>query len=177
MRVFPATFLTLVLLIAFGSTAAADAVLERFFGTYGGFGRAEDTAGAFITTERNFALAIRPLGADGFEVAWATGKRKGSDPNNLEAVISRHTAGFQPSQVPGIYHQVDSGSPLLGESLGWARLRGAVLIVYQFDVGEDGIPELHVYRRTLTPKGLELQFTASRDGKLVRTVRGRYSRQ
>lgn len=177
MGVFRGTFVSAVLLMAVQGTAAADADLANFFGTYGGFGRAEDSAGAFITTERNFGLELRSLDGDGFEITWATGKRKGSDPNNLEAVISRHTARFKPAARSGIYHQVDNGSPLLGEPLGWARLRGAVLTVYQFDVAEDGVPELHVYQRTLTPKGLELLFTASRDGKLTRTVRGRYSRQ
>ena len=74
MGAVPGTFLVFMLLAAFQSVAAAGAVLEPFFGTYGGFGRAEDTAGSFITTERNFGLAIRPLGGEGFEVAWATGK-------------------------------------------------------------------------------------------------------
>lgn len=170
-------YLVTALAVSVVDTASADSDLARFLGSYNGFGFAEDATGPFINTERDFELAITPVAPDGFKVAWLTVKRKGNDPNNLEAVVSRQSATFLPSATPGIYHGVSNGEPLAGDDLTWARLRGSYLTVYQFVIKSNGVPELHVYRRMLTAKGLELQFTASRDGEQVRTVRGRYRKR
>ena len=169
--------LAAVLIVGLTDTVTADANLGRFFGSYSGYGYAEDSKGLFINTPRDFELDIRPLGTDGFEVSWLTVKRKGSDPNALEEVISREASSFRPSGKPGIYQDVNNRALLDGGLVSWARLRGDLLIVYRFMIEESGIPEFHIYRRMLTPQGLELLFTASRDGKTVRTVRGRYQRQ
>lgn len=177
MRVLQFLTITAFLAVAAVDAAAADRELERFFGTYSGFGHAEDSKGSFIKTERNFGLVIQPWGADGFEVSWATGKRKGTDPNRLEGVISRHLSRFRPAGTPGVYAAAGNGGVLEGKPTSWARMRGDALIVYLLEVGSDGIPELQIYRRTLTTKGLELLFTSTRDGELKRTVRGRYKRE
>ena len=177
MRVLCNICLAIVMGVGIAHTASADAALDRFFGSYSGFGFAEDATGPFINTERDFELDIARVEPDGFEVSWSTIKRKGSDPNSLEAVISNDSAKFRPSGKPGIYHGVSNGSPLQGAPLDWARLQGNMMVVYLFEVDERGVPELHVYRRMLTPRGLELLFTASQDGKTVRTVRGRYKRR
>jgi len=44
-------------------------------------------------------------------------------------------------------------------------------------VDENGVIELQVYQPMLTAKGLELVFTATRDNKLMRSVRGRYRKR
>ena len=59
----------------------------------------------------------------------------------------------------------------------WARLQGNALIVYRMEVDENGVVELHVYQRMLTAKGLELFFTAARDNRQIRSVRGRYQKR
>jgi hypothetical protein len=177
MRVFSTRSVAAVLLAGFVGAACADSGLSRFFGTYSGFGVAEDSTGPFINTERNFALAIRPADAGGFEVSWSTGKRKGNDPNQLAAIIDTQTTQFRPTGKPGLYRGVDAGSPIDGATLAWARLQGDLLVTYQLVLDESGVPEMQIYRRRLTPKGLELLFTASRDGQVTRTVRGRYAPQ
>ncbi len=169
--------LAALLIFGFINTASADASLKRFFGSYSGFGSADNLAGAFINTERDFELTIRPLEPDGFEVSWITVKRKGNNPNALKEVISHHASSFRPSGNPGIYHDVDNGNPLDGDLLSWARLHGNSLIVYRFMIQESGILELHIYRRMLTAKGLELVFYALQDDRIVRTVKGRYRRE
>ncbi len=169
--------LAALLIVGFIDTASADASLKKFFGSYSGYGFAQDSKGPFLNTERDFELAIRPLEPDGFEVSWTTVKRKGSNPNALKTVMSRHASSFRPAGKPGIYHDVTNGNPLEGGLLSWARLQGDFLTVYRLVIQESGIPELHIYRRMRTAKGLELLFNALRGDKIVRTVRGRYKRK
>jgi hypothetical protein len=170
-------WLAVLLALGFVDMATADAGMGDFYGHYRGYGFAEDATGPFINTERDFELSIVPLEPDGFEISWTTVKRKGDSPNSLEVSISRNTAKFRASGEPGVYHGVENGAPLDGGTMTWARLQGDVLTVYRMVIEQSGVPELHVYRRMITAKGLELYFTALRDGKMVRTVRGRYTRQ
>jgi hypothetical protein len=171
--------LTLValLILAPVASARAEAALQDFFGTYTGYGFAQDESGPFINTPRDFELTIAPLAPDGFQITWTTIKRKGTSPNDLAAEMSRSSASFLPAGGPGLYHAAGNADPLAGGALMWARLAGDILYVYRAVVDPDGVPELHVYRRMWTAKGLELYFTAARDGVVVRSVRGRYARQ
>lgn len=166
-----------LLILAPVASARAEAALQDFFGQYKGYGFAQDDSGPFINTPRDFELTIAPVAPDGFEIVWSTIKRKGSSPNDLEAEMSRTSASFRPTNQPGLYHAAGNGDPLAGGALMWARLAGDLLYVYRMVVSQDGVPELHVYRRMWTSKGLELFFTAARDGIVVRSVRGRYARQ
>ena len=176
MRSIRSVSAALILLLFPQGVAAAEGNLERFFGAYSGFGFAQDSTGPFINTERDFAMAIGPLEAGGFEIVWQTVKRKGSNPNALDATLSQHELRFRPTDQPGLYHSLANSDPLAGGNLSWAKLDGDYLTVYSFVVEADGVPELHVYRRLWTAKGLELFFSALRDGEEVRTVRGRYTR-
>ena len=92
MRFRPYLCLVALLTVCFASNAKADAQIEDFFGSYTGFGFATDRSGPFIRTERDFEFAIGPLEGGGFEIAWATVKRKGSDPNSLVSEVSEHRA-------------------------------------------------------------------------------------
>ncbi len=166
-----------LLILAPVASARAEAALQDFFGQYKGYGFAQDDSGPFINTPRDFELTIAPLENAGFQIVWTTIKRKGSSPNDLEAVMSRTSASFLPSGKPGLYHATGNADPLGGGAMVWARLAGDLLYIYRMVVSPDGVPELHVYRRMWTAKGLELFFTAARDGIVVRSVRGRYARQ
>ena len=177
MRFRPYLCLVALLTICFTSNANADARIENFFGSYTGFGFATDRSGPFIRTERDFELAVGPLEGGGFEIAWATVKRKGSDPNSLVSEVSEHRSRFQPSDKPGVFLGVNNGTLFGDGPITWARLQGNVLVVYRMEVDENGAAELHVYQRMLTKKGLELFFTATRDNIEIRSVRGRYRKQ
>jgi len=62
----------------YANGAAADPLLDKFYGKYGGFGSLETTQGPyFMNTPRDFALEILPLKPSGFRVVWATIKHKG----------------------------------------------------------------------------------------------------
>ena len=173
----PYLCLVALLAVCLASNANADARIEDFFGSYTGFGFATDRSGPFIRTERDFELAIGPLEGGGFEIAWSTLKRKGSDRNSLESEVSKHAALFRPSDKHGMFLGVDNGTVFGAGPITWARLQRNLLVVYRMEVDENGVAELHVYQRLLTAKGLELHFTATRDNKQIREVRGRYRKR
>ncbi len=172
-------YLCLVVLlgICFASNANAATRLADFFGFYLGFGMANDRTSTFFQTERDLRLTISPLEGGGFEIMWSTIKRKGSNRSSLVSEESEHTAQFRPSDKPGVFLGVNSGT-MFGEApITWARLEGDVLVVYSMNVDESGVAELHVYQRILTAKGLELFFIATQDNIEVRSVRGSYRKQ
>ena len=177
MRFRPYLCLVALLTVCFASNAKADTQIEDFFGSYTGFGFATDRSGPFIRTERDFGLAIGPLEGGGFEIAWSTVKRKGSNPNSLVSEVSEHRSQFRPSDKPGVFLDVNNGTVFDAGPITWARLQSNVLVVYRMEVDENGVAELHVYQRMLTAKGLELFFTATRDNIEIRSVRGRYRKQ
>ncbi len=173
----PYLCLVVLLAVCFAGNANADTRIEDFFGSYTGWGFATDASGSFMRTERDFALAIGPLEGGGFEIAWATVKRKGSNPNSMVPEVSEHRALFRPSDKPGVFLGVDSGTVFGAGSITWARLQRNLLVVYRMEVDDNGVAEMHVYQRMLTAKGLELVFTATRDNKPIRSVRGRYRKR
>ena len=169
--------LVALLTVCFASNAKADAQIEDFFGYYTGFGFATDRSGPFIRTERDFLLAIGPLEGGGFEIAWSTVKRKGSDPDSLETEVPKHAARFGSPNESGVFQDIDQGILFGPGAITWARLQRNLLVVYRRDVDENGVGEMHVYRRMLTARGLELLFTTTRDNNLIRSVWGSYQRQ
>ena len=170
----PYLCLVALLVVWPAGNANADARIENFFGYYTGIGFAADDSGPFIRTPRDFELAIGPLEGGGFEIVWTTVKRKGSNPNSLESEVSQLAARFRPSDKPGVFLGDDNGTVFDAGLITWARLHRNSLFVYRMVVDENGVIELHVYRRMLTAKGLEVVFTATRDNKPIRSVRGRY---
>lgn len=171
-------WLLLLILCIYANGAVADPLLQKFYGKYSGFGSLETTQGPyFMNTPRDFALEISPLGSKGFRVVWETIKHKGPSPNRLVPEQSKQAADFQPSKIPNIYHAVGNTDILRGGVISWAKVKGDWLIVYRLAMGDDGIPETHIYRRVMTPQGLGLRFSAYREGKEVRTVTGRYRKR
>jgi len=88
------------------------------------------------------------------------------------------TRVFQPlAGRPGLYRAADSGDPIAGQEMSWARIRGATLTVYLMGIDPDGTYELQRYDRTVGPGGMQLTFTRERDGEKVRKVTGRMVKQ
>lgn len=165
------------LVVCWSGSAKAETRIEDFFGAYKGEGVASDHFGQFIRSKRDFELTIGPLPGGGFEVAWSTVKRKGSDPEALKTEVSKHRARFRPSNRSGVFQNVENGIAFGPGPITWARLEDNLLVVYRMEIGDDGVGEMHVYQRRLTPEGLELLFTATRDNNQVRSVRGSYQKQ
>ena len=81
-----------------------------------------------------------------------------------------------PAGAPGTFRCADSGGPLAGKELCWARIRGATLSLFLMAADEAGTYELQQYDRTLTGLGMNLTFERLRDGDQVRVVKGRLAK-
>ena len=164
-------------LLGISGVAKAEATLDQFFGTYRGAGFAEESAASEKrNSKREFEMRILPYQENGFSlVTWTTGDKGGDDSKGEKLWTSK--ASFLPSQQEGVYHAMGSADPLTGRLVSWARIVDDTLIVYRMAIDSAGIPEFQIFRRKTVADGLELSFTAQRDGKQVRAVHGHYVRQ
>lgn len=163
----------LFLVMATLSARAADVPISAFFGTWQGSGVAENADSLyFAMTTRDFDVVVAPDG-DGFTITWTTIIRSGGDPNNPDIRRRQATLTFEPADRAGMFEATDSGNPVDGEVLSWARIVDNTLSVHQMTLNENGGFELTTYDRTLTGLGMELDFRRIRDGEEVRKVTGR----
>ncbi|MCB9947736.1 MAG: hypothetical protein H6842_07895 [Rhodospirillaceae bacterium] len=172
MRCAYAAFLAIVL-AALPAAAQDRLPLDAFFGTWSGTGVAEDDDSLFFAvTARDLDIVIRPH-EDGFRIDWTTLIRSGGDPSNPDVRRRSATLVLRPAGQPGLYRGAESGDPLQGGTMSWARIHGSTLSVYELTLNEDGGYELTNYDRTLNDLGMESLFQRIRDGEVVRVVRGR----
>ncbi len=66
--------------------------------------------------------------------------------------------------------------PLDGTAYAWARILGSTLTVNVFTIDEEGDYVVQSYNRTLTDKGLRLEFTRVRDGQIEQQIKGDLAR-
>lgn len=165
-------FLTAWLLAA-GAASAQDATLQAFFGQWQGSGISKtDQSLYFGETVRDFDVEIRAEG-QGFRVAWTTVLRQGGDPNNPDVRRRSAERGFSPSGNGRYFVASDSGNPLTGGDMAWARLEKRTLTIYIMTIAEDGLYDMQIYARTLEAPGMTLRFTRIRGDEPQRTVEGR----
>ena len=163
----------LFLVMATLTARAADVPIAAFYGTWQGAGVAENADSLyFAMTTRDFNVVVVPAG-EGFTVTWTTIIHSGGDPNNPDIRRREATLTFEPAERTGVFEATNSGNPVDGEVLSWARIDENTLSVYQMTLNESGGFELTSYDRTLTGLGMELHFRRLRDGEQVRTVTGR----
>ncbi len=163
------------MVLVFGTplARAADLPVSAFYGTWQGSGVAENADSLFFAmTTRDFDVVIEEA-SDGFTVTWTTVIRSGGDPNNPDIRRRQSSLTFEPADRPGVYESTDSGDPLEGGVLSWARVRENTLSIHQMTLNDSGGFELTTYDRTITDVGMELSFRRLRDGEQVRTVTGR----
>ena len=164
---------TVVLVFGTPIARAADLPISAFFGTWQGSGVAENADSLyFALTTRDFDVVIEDA-SDGFTVTWTTIIRSGGDPNNPDVRRRQASLTFEPAERPGVFEATESGDPLDGDILSWARINGNTLSVHQMVLNDNGGFELTTYDRTITDVGMELSFRRLRDGEQVRAVTGR----
>lgn len=159
-------------LIAVPATAE-DAPIEAFYGTYEGKGFStnnEDLA------PRDISVSIKPEGR-GFNVAWMTAETK--DEGRVKQ--KNYSISFETTERPGIFGSAMQRNkfgdsvpldPLKGQPYVWARINGQTLTVYGLIITRAGSYEMQVYHRTLSDKGLELEFYRYVEGEPVRAITG-----
>ena len=168
-----------IFVLVAGSASAQQALAPAaFYGVFSGGGVAEsEDSQYFGTTARDLDVTIRP-DASGFSVAWTSVIRQGGDPNRPNVRRKVTTKVFQPVAArPGLYRAADSGDPVNGQEMAWARIRGQTLTVYLMEIDPDGTYELQRYERTVGAGGMQLVFSRERDGEKLRKVTGRMVKQ
>lgn len=135
-----------------------------FFGEY--IGAADGDSGK----ERDLNVTIRPeRGERHFYVEWTTVIHKPDGRTKRRS----YKVSFRPTSRHNIYASAmrttvfggkSSLNPLAGEPLFWARIQGDTLTVNAFMIDDEGKYVVQVYKRTLTPTGLRLEFERNHDG-------------
>lgn len=176
-RTFAFTLLLLAGLLPGGTTAFAAQNLppSAFFGHYSGGGIASNADSLyFAVTARDFDVTFAPApGGRGFRVEWTSVIRRGGTPGKPDIRRRSTTKTLLPTANPAVFHGKESGDPLAGKELCWARIDGNTMSVFLMTVDADGIYELQEYNRKLTGSGMDLVFRSWRDGDRLRTVTGK----
>lgn len=166
---------TAVIAAGFGgplSAATKPLPVEAFFGTFAGGGIARNADSVyFALTTRDFDVVIRPHG-DGFRIDWTSVIRAGGDPDKPDVRRRKTSKTLKPAGSSSVFHCTDSGDPLAGRELCWARIEKNTLSLHLMTVNKEGIYELQQYDRTLSGTGMKLLFRSWRDGDQLRSVSG-----
>lgn len=157
--------------------------IEDFYGSYAGQSISGDDA---RLSHRDLSVTIAPLEKKkkqkkGFSIEWTTVVHK-------DGAESRKTykVEFGRSGRPGIYQSASRKDlfgravphdPMHDEPYIWSRIRGATLTVYAMHVLDDGGYEMQVYDRTLTEAGMDLTFSRQREGRELKKLSGKLTRQ
>lgn len=153
--------------------AAKDLPITAFYGKFSGGGIAHNADSEyFAMTTRDFDVVIKPEGG-GVRVDWTSVIRRGGDPLNPKIRRKMSSKILRPTSKPNVFHGSQSGNPLKGEELCWARVDGNTLTVFLMTVSKEGVYELQQYDRTLSGTGMKLLFRSWRDGDRLRSVSGR----
>lgn len=152
---------------------AAWADITPFVGTYEG--SAEVIRADGTTQLRDMSVEIEARKKGGFNVKWTTVTYKESGKTKSKS----YSVEFLPSERAGIYsaamevnvfgHAVQL-DPMKGEPYVWGRIHGDTLTVYSLHVDDEGGWEMQEFDRTLAEGGLNLVFSAVRDGEKQRSV-------
>ncbi len=162
----------LAVLAAPGAAKAVDDIsFDAFYGKWKGNAVAEEPPGAFLGfTSRDLDIAIGPKG-DGFNLSWTTiiyPEEEGKEIRRRNASID-----FLPSDKAGVFRAVGLEDPHSEAGYVWARIEGQTMRVNSLTIDERGRYTLQVYKRTLTGRGMELDFVSITEDLPQRTVKGR----
>ena len=163
-------------LAAGGMAAAQDLSIRAFKGTWGGSAVANNRDSLYFgVTIRDLDVTITP-NAEGFRIGWTTVIRRGGTPTKPKLRKKSVEMRFVNTGRKGVWKLANSGDMLAGNPYGWARINGRTLTLYVMAINENGSYAISRYARTLSGTGMDLEFTAIRDGEPARVVRGKLVR-
>ena len=170
---WPLLALVLFALPVRGAAAQDPVSIAAFYGQWSGSGVSESNVSLYFRlTSRDIDVLIEPEGG-GFVVSWTTVQRQRGDPDNPTPERKSSALQFLPTDRPNVWRGTGSSDPLLDERYAWARVLGQTLTVHTLVITADGGYEMQVYDRTLSPLGMNLEFSAFRNGESRRTAKGR----
>jgi hypothetical protein len=159
-----------------GLAAAQDISIKAFKGTWGGSAVANNRDSLYFgVTIRDLDVTITPK-AGGFDIGWTTVIRRGGTPTKPKVRKKSVLMHFVNTGRKGVWKLANSGDMLSGSPYGWARIRGRTLTLYVMAITPNGSYAISRYARTLSGTGMDLEFTAIRDGEPARVVRGKLVR-
>ena len=151
------------------ASPASAAPIDPFVGDWKGRGITENGAPAESVgfVDRELEVSIKPT-AEGFNVIWVTRR------SSLDGSKVKHTSvrvPFVGVDKPGMYQMAAEHEPLSGAPFIWARVLDHIIEVHSITISDRGVLEYQKYVRTLlTDDEMQLRFTRSVDGSIVRSV-------
>lgn len=156
-----------------------DPELEKFFGKF--VGRSISVQGEGLS-DRDFDVTISAYGRNGFALDWTTvirytsGKTKQKS-FSIDFLPFRKRPGiFYSAMATNIFGKQAPADPLSGEPYVWAGIEKKTLTVTALYIVDDGGYELQVFKRTLTPTGMDTYFERVRNGEKMRIITGKLVR-
>ena len=155
--------------------------LKAFFGTYTGV---SSNVVEGESSARDLSVTIKPKKEGEFTIEW-TAVRFGADDEQKEMKTSidfYHSprAGIYTSAMrKDVFDNMVSYDPTRddAEPYVWASLQDKTLTLRALYILETGEYEMHIYRRTLTPGGLALEFERTRNRDLMTQVTAMLKRE
>ncbi len=176
MRVFGLVLILLISATAWPVTAEQDGSIKAFYGRWGGSAIAKNSDSIYFgVTIRDLDVTITPK-SGGFTIAWTTVIRRGGTPSKPKVRKKSVTMEFVSAGRKGVWRLASAGDMLRGSPYGWARIAGRTLTIYLMEIDAGGTYSLARYARTRSGAGMDLEFTALRDGEPARIVRGKLVR-
>ncbi len=162
---------TVLIAILSVGPAAAQSAIDAFSGRWIGKGITEnvgDAAGVAFA-DRDLDVTIKPT-EQGFTIVWKTSrttKKNGADEVRLWSI----TVPFVAAERRGLYRMGFPTDPVAGTPYMWARLADRTLVVNSMTISDEGVLEQQRYVRTLlSDDEMQLRYTRSLDGNVVRSV-------
>lgn len=159
-------------LLLSAAVAQADTpAYAKFVGVYEGVGFV-DLQGPLQIRD----LKVEIIEADkGFTVTWVSVSRRASGKTKrksytIDFVASRRDGIYSAAMRTDLFGNRVPLDPLSGDPYVWARVDGDSLFVYAMLITEHGGYEMQVYKRTLTPTGLKLDYSLVNDGVVEKTI-------
>lgn len=130
---------------------------------------------------RELSVRIAAAGRFGFTMEWRTTIHKTQN----EAVERNQLLEFEPTPRPEVYTAVsraDGDQPAAvgglvgGAPYAWARINGRTLTVNVLTIEDNGDYVVQTYDRTLTNKGMVLEFMRMRNGHIEQQIKGNLNR-
>ena len=146
------------------------APIDAFVGDWMGVGFKEDVIDLSMAkmdySIRDLDVSIERAQSE-LNVTWVTHVRlNGTSKSNTTSISLIRTA-------PGVFVGSENGDVFDGGTAVWGRIEEQSLIVYLFQIDQNGIYDLTRYERMLSTSGrMILDFKRTRDGRTIRRVTG-----
>lgn len=152
--------------------------VDPFVGHWAGMGITENGTPAenigFVDRELDVTIEAT---SNGFNITWKTLRLSVGDRKRKVKHTSLNVP-FVQTDRPGIYRMDADGEPISGSPYIWARVADNRLEVHSITISERGVLEYQKYVRTLLlDDEMQLRFTRSLDGSIVRSVLAHLRRQ